>query len=32
MQFLNRISSLLFALARLVNYRLKIKEENPSYK
>jgi cob(I)alamin adenosyltransferase len=32
MQFLNRVSSLLFALARLANYRLKIKEENPSYK
>jgi len=32
MQFLNRISSLLFALARLVNYRLGIKEENPIYK
>jgi cob(I)alamin adenosyltransferase len=32
MRYLNRLSSLLFALARLVNYNLKIKEENPSYK
>lgn len=32
MQYLNRLSSILFALARYVNYKLKIKEENPSYK
>lgn len=31
-QYLNRLSSMLFALARLVNYRLKLKEENPSYR
>ena len=29
--YLNRLSSLLFALARLVNYSLKVKEENPRY-
>ncbi len=32
LQYLNRLSSLLFALARLVNYRLKKKEQNPSYR
>lgn len=32
LQFLNRLSSLLFALARYVNYRSGVKEENPSYK
>ena len=32
LQYLNRLSSLLFALARLVNHQLKIKEEHPSYK
>ena len=32
LQYLNRLSSLLFALARLVNFRLKLKEENPTYK
>jgi len=31
LQFLNRLSSALFALARYVNFRLKIKELNPSY-
>jgi len=31
-QYLNRLSSYLFALARLVNFRLKLKEHNPSYK
>jgi cob(I)alamin adenosyltransferase len=31
LKYLNRLSSLLFALARLVNYKLKIKEENPRY-
>ncbi|MCR4260955.1 MAG: cob(I)yrinic acid a,c-diamide adenosyltransferase [Candidatus Colwellbacteria bacterium] len=30
--YLNRLSSLLFALARLSNYRSGVKEENPSYK
>lgn len=30
--YLNRLSSILFAHARLVNYKLKIKERNPSYK
>ncbi len=30
--YLNRLSSLLFALARLFNHRSGIKEENPSYK
>ncbi len=32
LQYLNRLSSLLFALARLVNFRLKKKEQNPSYR
>lgn len=32
MRYLNRLSGLLFALARLANHKLKIKEENPSYK
>src|SRR3989344_3538536 len=32
LQYLNRLSSLLFALARLVTHRLKKKEENPSYR
>lgn len=32
LQYLNRLSSFLFALARWSNYVLKIKEENPSYK
>lgn len=32
LQFLNRLSSLLFALARYINYRSGVKEENPSYK
>jgi len=32
LQFLNRLSSLLFALARYVNFKLGLKEENPSYK
>lgn len=31
LQFLNRLSSLLFALARYINYRSGVKEENPSY-
>src|SRR3989344_9379922 len=31
LQYLNRLSSLLFALARLANFRLKLKEENPRY-
>lgn len=31
LQYINRLSSVLFALARYVNHRLKIKEENPSY-
>lgn len=31
LKFLNRLSSCLFALARYVNFRLGIKEENPSY-
>jgi len=30
--YMNRLSSLLFALARLANYKSGIKEENPSYK
>ncbi len=30
--YLNRLSSLLFALARLVNHRAGIKEKNPHYK
>lgn len=32
LKYLNRLSGMIFALARLVNYKLKIKEENPSYK
>ncbi len=32
LQFLNRLSSVLFALARYVNFQLKIKELNPDYK
>ncbi|MDP1706336.1 MAG: cob(I)yrinic acid a,c-diamide adenosyltransferase [bacterium] len=32
LRFLNRLSSVLFALARYVNFKLKIKELNPSYK
>jgi cob(I)alamin adenosyltransferase len=32
MRFLNRASSLLFALARYVNFKFGIQEENPSYK
>ena len=32
LQYMNRLSSFLFALARFVNYKLDIKEENPSYK
>ncbi|MEK7616329.1 MAG: cob(I)yrinic acid a,c-diamide adenosyltransferase [Patescibacteria group bacterium] len=32
LQYLNRLSSMLFALARLVNFRLKFKEENPKYR
>ena len=32
LRFINRLSSLLFAQSRFVNYTLKIKEENPSYK
>ena len=31
LQYLNRLSSVLFALARYVNYKKKIKEENPKY-
>ena len=31
LQYLNRLSSLLFALARLANFRLKLKEKNPKY-
>jgi len=30
--YLNRLSGYLFALARLVNFRLNIKEESPSYR
>lgn len=30
--YINRLSSLLFALARLVNHRCGIKEKNPTYK
>ena len=30
--FLNRLSSILYALARLTNYKYGIKEESPSYK
>lgn len=29
--YLNRLSSYLFALARFVNYKLKVKEESPKY-
>ncbi len=32
LQFLNRLSSMLFALARYANYLLKAKEEHPKYK
>ncbi len=32
LQYINRLSSILFALARFVNYKLRIKEENPNYK
>ena len=32
LQYLNRLSSILFAHARLVNYLLNVKEENPTYK
>lgn len=32
LQYLNRLSSYLFALARLANFRLKLREENPKYK
>jgi len=32
MKFSNRLSSVLFALARYVNYRLGVKEEHPKYK
>ncbi len=31
LKFLNRLSSVLFALARYANFKLGIKEENPSY-
>ena len=31
LQYLNRLSSILFAHARLVNYKFKIKEKNPGY-
>ncbi len=31
-QYINRLSSILFAMARYVNYKSKIKEQNPSYK
>jgi len=31
LKFLNRLSSILFALARYANFKLDIKEENPSY-
>jgi cob(I)alamin adenosyltransferase len=31
-QYMNRLSSILFALARMVNFRLKLKEANPKYK
>ena len=30
--YLNRLSSLLFALARLVNHRAGVKEKNPTYR
>lgn len=32
MQYINRLSSILFAMARYVNFKMKVKEENPSYK
>ena len=32
LRYLNRLSSYLFALARLVNFRLNVKEENPKYR
>lgn len=32
LQYLNRLSSILFAHARMVNYVLKVREENPSYR
>lgn len=32
LQYLNRLSSVLFALARFMNFKLKVKEEHPSYK
>lgn len=32
LQYLNRLSAYLFALARLENHRLKIKEKNPGYR
>lgn len=32
LQYLNRLSSILFAHARLVNFKLKKKEQNPSYR
>ena len=32
LQFTNRLSSVLFALARFASFRLKIKEESPDYK
>ncbi len=32
LQFMNRLSSALFALARFANYVLRVKEKNPKYK
>lgn len=32
LQYLNRLSSILFAHARMVNYTKKVKEQNPSYR
>ena len=32
LQYLNRLSSILFALARFANFKLKVKENNPNYK
>ena len=32
LQYLNRLSSILFAFARLVNYEKKVREKHPSYK
>ncbi len=32
LQFMNRLSSALFALARFANYVLRVKEKNPNYK